>query len=96
MAFGGKLLTATRTQVEGSYRQHAWTDDWQDSIDIAYAGDITPAVSEAIIAAFYASKHCTKGQSLQSRLRASNSDRVSHVDTTAKKLIINCSVSLCD
>ena len=47
--FGGKLLKNTRKQVPGSYKQRARSDDWQDSIDIEYAGEITPAVSEAII-----------------------------------------------
>jgi hypothetical protein len=96
MTLGGKLLTKTRKQIEGSYKQHAWSDDWQESIDIQFVGEITPAVSEAIIAAFYASKHAGKSESLFGRLRASNADRVSHVDVTSRQLIINCSVSICD
>ena len=94
--FGGKLLKNTRKQVPGSYKQRARSDDWQDSIDIEYAGEITPAVSEAIIKAFYASKLCTKGGSSFGALRWFSPDTVSHVDVENRKLIINCSQNLCD
>ena len=96
MALGGKLLTATRKQVEGTYKQHAWSDDWQESIDIAYDGELTPSVQEAITKAFYASKHATKIEGSWGKLRWSSPDRVSHVDVEKKQLIINCSQNLCD
>ena len=96
MAFGGKLLIKTRRPVEGTFHQHAWHDSWQDSIDIDYAGELTPAVQEAITKAFYASEFCTKAQSSWGALRWASPDRVDHIDVEKRQLIINCVVNLCD
>ena len=47
--FNGKILIKTRTMVPGSHRMESYQDTWQDSIDIAYDGELTPEVCSAII-----------------------------------------------
>lgn len=94
--FGGKLLVKTRKTVEGSYRQYAYQDTWDDSIDIAYDGELTDEVCKAIEVAFYNSKNCQKRQSLYGALRAAQDDSVKGVDREKRQLIISCGCSLCD
>ena len=50
--FGGKILVGTRKQIEGTYRMHAYQDAWEDSVDIEYDGELTPAVTLAICEAW--------------------------------------------
>src|SRR6478609_1863538 len=69
MAFGGKLITASRKQVPGSYQQHAWHDSWQESIDIDYDGELTAEVQAAIKRVFM-ERMAVKGGSLNGVLRA--------------------------
>jgi hypothetical protein len=96
MMFGGKILVKTRKTVEGSYRQESYSDSWQDSIDIAYDGELTHEVCEAIKNAFYKSKARQKPESGYGQLRWSAGDYVSHIDVAKKQLILSCSVNICD
>jgi hypothetical protein len=96
MTFGGKILVNTRKTVEGSYRQNSYSDSWNVSIDIAYDGELTHDICEAIKNAFYKSKARQKPQSGYGQLRWSAGDSVSHVDVDKKQLILFCSVNLAD
>ena len=92
----GKLLTKTRKMVPGSHRMESYQDTWQDSIDIDYAGELTPDVCRDIKVAFSQSKLCNKGGSSYGALRWSNSDQVDGVDVPKRQLLINCSMGMCD
>jgi len=42
--FNGRILVKTRKMVPGSLRMESYQDVWQDSIDIAYDGELTNEV----------------------------------------------------
>ena len=94
--FNGKILVKTRTMVPGSHRMKSYQDTWQDSIDIAYDGELTPEVCSAIIEAFKKSRFMGKAQSGYGALRWSNGDTIIGVDKVKRQLILGSSVSLCD
>ena len=94
--FGGKLIKASRKTIPGTYRQLAYQDVWQDSMDIEYDGELTPEVQAAITQAFYRSQSCQKAESGYGRLRWSSGDSVSHVDLAQRQLIINCGCRIAD
>jgi hypothetical protein len=92
----GKLLTKTRKMVPGSHRMESYQDTWQDSIDIDYAGELTPDVCRAIKVAFSQSKFCNKGGSSYGALLWSNVDEGDVVDVQNLQLLSNCSMGICD
>ena len=95
--FGGKIIRNSRKSVEGSYRQHAYQDTWQDSMDIQFDGDLSdPKVQAAITQAFYNSQSCQQSESSWGRLRWNSGDSVSHIDVAKKQLILNCGCSIAD
>ena len=95
--FGGKIVRNSRKVVPGTYRQHAYQDTWQDSMDIEFAGDLNdPAVQEAIKQAFYKSQSCQQAESSYGRLRWNSGDSVNRIDVAQKQLVIDCGCSLCD
>jgi len=95
MAFGGKLISASRKQVPGSYQQHAWHDSWQESIDIDYDGELTAEVQAAIKRVFM-ERMAVKGGSLNGVLRAPMDDGVVGVDVEKRQLIISGGCRLSD
>lgn len=94
--FNGRILVKTRKMVPGSLRMESYQDVWQDSIDIAYDGELTNEVCSAIIEAFRKSRFMGKAQSGYGALRWSNGDTIVGVDKTKRQLILSSSVSLCD
>ena len=93
--FNGKILTGTRKTIPGTYKQHAYQDVWQESMDIQYDGELTEEIRAAICTAFRRSKHYTGGGSSFGALRWNSADSV-HVDADKRQLIINKSVNLTD
>lgn len=93
------ILLKTRKTVEGSYKQHAWTDEWVDQIDIRYDGELTPEVCQRIVAAY-----CTemlrratgRRGSYQAALRTPQTDQVIGVDVPTRTLRIACACMLAD
>jgi hypothetical protein len=96
LMFNGKILVKTRTMVPGSHRMESYQDTWQDSIDIAYDGELTSEVCTAIIEAFKKSRFMGKAQSGYGALRWSNGDTIIGVDKVKRQLILGSSMSLCD
>jgi len=94
--FGGKILVGTRKQIEGTYRMHAYQDAWEDSVDIEYNGELTPAVTLAICDAWKKSGRLGTDQSGYGALRWSNADTILGVDIVKRQLRLGCSVNLCD
>jgi hypothetical protein len=94
--FGGKILVGTRKQIEGTYRMHAYQDAWEDSVDIEYDGELTPAVTLAICDAWKKSGRLGTNQSGYGALRWSNADTILGVDIVKRQLRLGCSVNLCD
>jgi hypothetical protein len=94
--FGGKLLVGTRKMIEGSHRMEAYQDTWQDSVDIEYDGELTPAVTLAICEAWKNSGRLGTNQSGYGALRWSNADTILGVDIVKRQLRLGCSVSICD
>lgn len=95
--FGGKIKTATRREVKGTYKQHAYQDTWHDEMDIEYDGELTSDVCNAICEAYKArvlSKQ--KHQSGYGQLRWSSPDKLVGVDCEKRTLVLSCSVNLCD
>ena len=94
--FGGKLLVGTRKMIEGTHRMEAYQDTWQDSVDIEYDGELTPAITSAICEAWKNSGRLGTNQSGYGALRWSNADNIVGVDIEKRQLILSCSVSICD
>ena len=94
--FGGKILVNTRKQIPNSLRMASYQDIWQDSVDIEYDGEITPAVESAIIKAWKNAGKLGENQSGYGVLRWSNADTIIGVDKVKRQLILECSVNLCD
>ena len=94
--FNGKILIKTRIMVPGSHRMESYQDTWQDSIDIAYAGELTSEVCTAVVEAFKKSRFMAKPQSGYGALRWSNGDTIIGVDKVKRQLILSSSMSLCD
>ena len=94
--FGGKLLVGTRKQIEGTYRMHSYQDTWEDSVDIQYDGELTPAVCLAICEAWKNAGKLGTNQSGYGALRWSNADTILGVDVGRRQLRLGCSVNLCD
>lgn len=94
--FNGKILVKSRKMVPGSHRMESYQDVWQDSIDIAYDGELTNEVCSAIEKAFANSRFMGKAQSGYGALRWSNGDSILGVDKVKRQLIVASSVSLCD
>jgi len=94
--FGGKLLVGTRKQIEGTYRMHSYQDAWEDSVDIAYDGELTPSVCLAICEAWKNAGKLGTNQSGYGALRWSNADTILGVDVVRRQLRLGCSVNLCD
>ena len=94
--FGGKILVGTRKQIEGTYRMHAYQDAWEDSVDIEYNGELTPAVTLAICEAWKNAGKLGTNQSGYGALRWSNADTILGVDIVKRQLRLGCSVSICD
>ena len=94
--FGGKLLVGTRKQIEGTYRMHSYQDAWEDSVDIQYDGELTPAVCLAICEAWKNAGKLGTNQSGYGALRWSNADTILGVDVGRRQLRLGCSVNLCD
>jgi hypothetical protein len=94
--FGGKLLVGTRKMIEGTHRMHSYQDTWEDSVDIAYDGELTPTVCSAICAAWKNAGKLGTNQSGYGALRWSNADTIVGVNTDKRQLILGCSVSICD
>ena len=67
--FGGKLLVGTRKMIEGTYRMESWQDTWEDSVDIEYDGELTPAVCLAICKAWESAGKLGTNQSGYGALR---------------------------
>jgi hypothetical protein len=94
--FGGKLLVKTRKTIEGTYRMHSYQDAWEDSVDIAYDGELTPSVCLAICEAWKNAGKLGTNQSGYGALRWSNADTILGVDVVRRQLRLGCSVNLCD
>lgn len=94
--FGGKLIRKSRKVVEGSYKMYSYTNSWKETIDIDYAGELTPAVHDAIIAAFKDSNLCVRGGSSWGALRWPLADRVVGIDVEKRQLIIEASEGMAD
>jgi len=94
--FGGKILVKTRKMIEGTHRMEAYQDTWQDSVDIEYDGELTPAVTSAICEAWRSAGKLGMNQSGYGALRWSNADTIVGVDIEKRQLILGCSVSICD
>lgn len=93
------ILLKTRKMVEGSYKQHAWTDDWEDQIEIRYDGELTPEVCDRIVAAYtldQARRLAARRGSYQASLRTPQPDKVIGVDVPTRTLRIACSCMLAD
>jgi len=95
-SFGGKILVSTRKMIEGTHRMEAYQDTWQDSVDIEYDGELTPAVTLAICEAWKNAGKLGTNQSGYGALRWSNADNIVGVDIEKRQLILSCSVSICD
>lgn len=94
---GGKLLLKTKADVPGSFKQLAYQDVWEYTIDIDYDGDLKDAaVQKKITDAFYKSKVASKGSSSYGALRWSSPDHVKGIDVENKKLIVSASINICD
>ncbi len=94
--FGGKLLVGTRKMVPNSLKMQSYQDVWQDSVDIDYDGELTPAVCKAICEAWKNAGRLGENQSGYGALRWANADRIVGVDPVGRQLILECSVNLCD
>lgn len=94
--FNGKILVKSRTMVPGTHRMGSYSDSWQESIDIAYDGELTSEVCSAIVEAFRKSRFMGKAQSSYGALRWSNGDTIVGVNTDKRQLILATSMSLCD
>ena len=94
--FGGKLLVKSRKMIEGTHRMEAYQDTWQDSVDIEYDGELTPAVTSAICEAWKNAGKLGTNQSSYGALRWSNADTILGVDIVKRQLRLGCSVNLCD
>jgi hypothetical protein len=94
--FGGKLLVGTRKTIPGTFRMESYQDTWQDSIDIDYDGELTPAVCLAICEAYKKSGLLGENESGYGALRWGNADTILGVDVVKRQLRLGCSVNLCD
>jgi hypothetical protein len=94
--FGGKLLVGTRKMIAGTHRMHSYQDTWEDSVDIDYDGELTPAVCKAICEAWKNAGKLGTNQSGYGALRWSNADTILGVDVVRRQLRLGCSVNLCD
>ena len=68
--YNGKIIKSSRKTVEGTFQQSGWSDEWVESFDIEFDGDITNDVARAIVEAFRASPlHNAQSQSSYGALR---------------------------
>lgn len=95
--FGGKIIRDSRETVKGSLRQGAWRDNWVESFDIEFDGDITNDVARAIVDAFCASDlHNSKSQNSWGALRWMCADGDIRVDRFQRKLLVERSMGIAD
>lgn len=93
--FGGTIAKTGET-VEGTYRQHAYQDTWEEARPIKYDGELTPEVCAAIKAAWLNYNNSLKPVSGWGQLRWSSPDSFVRVDVERRAVIVHCSVNLCD
>ena len=93
--FGGKIAK-TGEPIEGTYRQHAYQDTWQEARPITYDGELTPEVCEAIKAAWLGYYSRLRPVSGYCQLRWSSPDSFDRVDVERRAVIINCAINVCD
>lgn len=92
--FGGGIARKG-TVVEGTYKQCAYHDQWDEAHAIRYDGELTPEVCEAIKSAWNKSR-INAPESSWGKLRWSNGSSAIRVDVENRLLITSHSVSLCD
>ena len=92
--FGGKI-SKTGKFIEGSHRQHAYSDTSDYEHVISYDGEITTEVEKAIRAAWWAAK-CNHGQNGYGQLRWFSGRNIVSIDRERKIIIAQESISLCD
>lgn len=91
----GGAIVRKGNVVEGSMRQNAWDDTWEESHEIRFGGELTPAICAVIMAAW--NRHpSNKPESGFGRLRWSAGSSAVRVDTDKRVLITSHAVRLCD
>lgn len=81
--------------IEGTYRQNAYDDSWEESHAIRYDGELTPEVCEAITKAW--NNHpSNQPESSWGALRWSGGNYVERIDVEKRVLITSHCVRLCD
>lgn len=94
MAFGGKIEKKGKF-IEGTHKQHAWSDTSLYEHAIRYDGEITPDVEAAIRKAWYAAKS-NQATSSWGALRWSGGRSIDSIDRERKVIIACETVCLCD
>ena len=92
----GRIIKSSKSTVEGTHKMHAYSDTWNESYDIEYDGELSPAVCNTIVAAFKASNEHCKGSSSYGQLRWNSPDSAILVDVKARQLIVTRSTGMCD
>ena len=93
----GRILRNTRKQVEDQdIKQNAYSDDWYEQVSFEYDGPITQEVKDRIYEAIWKSDLLHKGESSWGQLRYRHPDTVSEIDAENKRVLIHCSIGICD
>jgi len=95
--FNGKILRNSGKMVPGSLRQAGWSDNYEESFDIEYDGELTDEVCDAIITAFKGSSlHQSRDGSSWGALRWPLRDGEITVNRETRQLIVERGTGLCD
>ena len=93
----GRIIKSSRTVVEGSSKSGGWSDHWDESFDIEYAGDLDCTTCERITRAFMDSPlYDSQGCSSQGSLRWPLADSNVRVDVDSRKVLVTRGMGLCD
>jgi hypothetical protein len=95
--YNGKIIKSSCKTVEGTHRQHAYSDSWDDSYDIEFDGELTLDVCEAIIRAFKGSRlYATQSQSSWGALRWGHADGDVRINIPNRQVIVSRSMGIAD
>lgn len=93
----GRIIKSSKSIVEGTHRQHAYSDTWDESYDIEYDGELTPEVCNRIVAAFIASpEHIGQSSGSYGQLRWDIADSSIRVNVETSELIVTRGSGMCD
>lgn len=97
MNIQGKILKNTRESFEsGDIKQNPYSDDWFEQVSFEYDGPVTMEVEDRIYWAIRKSDLLHKGESSWGQLRYRHPDKIHTIDADNKRIVIHCSIGICD